>query len=470
MKKYIVILTCILLVSLGLSHLTFASIPSMQKESSERIPTLAPILEKVTPAIVNISAKGVVRVAPNPLLGDPAFRRFFGIPEQKQVPTEREVHSVGSGVIMDADKGYILTNLHVIDHADEIYVTTKDKRRFKATLIGSDDETDIAVLKIDADHLFSVHTGDSNQLQVGDYVVAIGNPFGIGQTVTSGIVSALGRSGLGIEGYEDFIQTDASINPGNSGGALINLKGELVGINTAIISRGGGNIGIGFAIPVSMAKVVMTQLIEHGAIKRGQLGLHIQDITPEIMSAMHLDVKEGALIAEVEPDSSAEKIGLHAGDVLISLNGEKVKSASDLKNKVGLLTVGQEVKVGFSREGKEMSATTQIGKLGSRLTANGIRIREGALEGAEFGGISDKSRYYHKLDGIQVLDIEANSVAAHSELHEGDIIVSVNQQPVTTPEEFVKTVKASQQPLLLNIRRGNMALFIVVSAGDNLVG
>ncbi|MBD3670046.1 MAG: trypsin-like peptidase domain-containing protein, partial [Gammaproteobacteria bacterium] len=278
MPKRIVSLSLVLLLGLLGMQPALAALPLTDSQGQE-LPTLAPMLEQATPSVVNINTRSKVRVQNNPLLDDPFFRHFFNVPEQ---PRERSAQSLGSGVIIDADKGYIVTNNHVIDKADEIQVTLRDGRTYDAELVGTDPETDVAVIRIEADNLNAVPMADSDTLRVGDFVVAIGNPFGLGQTVTSGIVSALGRSGLGIEGYEDFIQTDASINPGNSGGALVNLKGELIGINTAIFSQSGGNIGIGFAIPVNMARDVVDQLVRHGEVRRGILGVQAQDLTPQL--------------------------------------------------------------------------------------------------------------------------------------------------------------------------------------------
>ena len=325
----------------------------------EGLPTLAPLLEEVTPGVVNIATRGRVRLEQNPLFNDPFFRRFFEDPRFRRFfefpgdqPLERETQSVGSGVIVDAERGYVLTNHHVVANADEIVITLKDRRRLKGRVLGSDPETDIAVLIIPADHLRPVPLGDSDRLQVGDFVVAIGNPFGLGQTVTSGIVSALGRTGLGIEGYEEFIQTDASINPGNSGGALINLRGELIGINTAILGPTGGNIGIGFAIPVNMARRIMDQIIAYGTVQRGVIGVVVQDLTPELAEGFRLEALEGALIAEVASGSSAARAGLRAGDVITKVNGQPVRSASSLRNRIGLLRVGETAHLEMIRGGE----------------------------------------------------------------------------------------------------------------------
>src|SRR5579884_1764901 len=315
------------------------------------VPTLAPMLRAITPGVVNIAVKGRVREQ-NPLLADPFFRRFFNIPPDQRMQ-ERETQATGSGVIVDAAQGYVLTNSHVVEHATDIEVTTKDNRRFHAKLIDRDADTDVAVLRIQAQALTAVPLGDSDHLQVGDYVVAIGNSFGLGQTVTSGIVSALGRSGLGIEGYEDFIQTDASINPGNSGGPLVDLKGECVGINTAILAPGGGNIGIGFAVPVNMARRVMEQIIRYGSVQRGRIGVAIQDLTPDLAHAMNTSHTTGAVIARVDPGSPAERAGLRSGDLVVAINGVPVRSGTQLRNTIGLTRIGSSVDLTIDRRGSE---------------------------------------------------------------------------------------------------------------------
>jgi Do/DeqQ family serine protease len=327
--------------------------------------TLAPVIARVTGSVVNIATSSLVQVPTNPLFEDPFFRRFFNLPNQ---PREREVMSAGSGVIVDAANGYVLTNHHVIDKADQIRVTLKDGREFDAKLVGNDPDTDLAVLKIDASGLVALPFGDSDDLEVGDLVIAIGNPFGIGQTVTSGIISALGRRGLGIEGYEDFIQTDASINPGNSGGALVDSKGELIGINTAIIGPAGGNVGIGFAVPSNIARSIMQQLIEHGRVRRGRLGIVIQDVTPDLAKALGLAGTAGALISQVEPGSPAAQAGLKPGDVIIEVNGHEVEDSGDLRNQVGLASIGSKLDLTFYRNGQKR--TTSVGV---------VEVKQGAL-------------------------------------------------------------------------------------------
>lgn len=446
-----------------------AAIPQAQKAEAaipfglmeESVPSLAPIVQKVSPAVVNISTSGKVTIQNNPLLEDPLFRKFFEGLDIPSLPKEKQTQSIGSGVVVDAEKGYVLTNNHVVKGADKVYVTLSNKKKYEAKVIGKDAETDIAVIKIDGDSLTALPLGDSDSLQVGDFAVAIGNPFGLGQTVTSGIISALGRTGLGIEGYEDFIQTDASINPGNSGGALINLKGELIGINTAILAPSGGNVGIGFAIPINMAKNVMEQLVEHGKIKRGRLGIHIQDITPEISDAMGISADHGALVAKVEESSPAEKAGIKTGDIVTRLNGDDVQGASELRNKVGLMRIGEKVQLEVLREGKTLNFTIEV--LEAKDDAATIIAEEApALKGAKFSTIPADHPLYNNVKGIEVVEVNMGSPAWQAGLRKGDIVTSVNQQAVGSVEQLAKAAKASKNGILLNIRRGDAALFIVV--------
>lgn len=446
-------------------HSVHAAIPPLTAEGTP-MPTLSPILKPIMPGIVNISVKSKVKVQVPDMFNDPMFRRFFGeqfgLPPDGKMP-EREVQGAGSGVIVDAQKGYVITNNHVIDKADEIYVVLKDKRQVKAEVVGTDDETDIAVLKIKADNLTSIPVGKSSALEVGDFVLAIGNPFGLGHTVTSGIVSALGRSGLGIENYEDFIQTDASINPGNSGGALVNMRGELIGINTAILSRTGGNVGIGFAIPIDMVMSTMKQLTENGKIERGQIGIQIQDMTPELSEALGLSVHQGAVVARVQPGSPAEKAGLKDGDVVIGFNGMPVEGASNLRNRVGQLAVGQKVTLDILRDGAQKSSIdVVIGKREVAESGGGTAVTHPLLKGALFGAVPADLQSPDKGKGVFVQSVEPGSVADRAGLEEGDIIISCNRKLVNSVQELGAAASSSKRGLLMNIRRGDTALFIVI--------
>jgi len=432
----------------------YAALPA-QDSQGQPVPTLAPMLKKTLPGVVNVFTRTTVTVRQSPLLQDPFFRRFFNVPEQ---PTERTQQSLGSGVVIDADKGYIITNHHVIDGADEISVNLADGSTLKAELVGSDPETDVAVLKVKTDKLTALPRSDSDGLEVGDFVVAIGNPFGLGQTVTSGIVSALGRSGLGIEGYEDFIQTDASINPGNSGGALVNLKGELVGINTAILSKSGGNVGIGFAIPINMVHEVMTQLVEHGSVQRGSLGAQAQDLSPELASAFGIESRRGAVVTQVTKDSPADKAGLKTGDVITAINDRPVQDASDVRNRVGLLRIGETVKMAILRDGKPrtLSAVVKETKL---VSIEGEKLHS-RLTGAMLANIAEET-VKGKMEGVVVAEVAPSSQAMVSGLRKGDIIVQANRKPVNDLNSLRKAIDP-KGALLLNIQRRGGALFLLL--------
>ncbi len=423
----------------------------------EKLPSLAPMLERVTPAVVNIATEGRIRQNMNPLFADPFFRRFFNVPEQ---PIERKTSSLGSGVIVDAKRGLVLTNNHVIANAEQITVTLRDGRSLEAEVVGTDPETDVAVIKVPAENLTAIATTNSDDINVGDFVVAIGNPFGLGQTVTSGIVSALSRSGLGIEGYEDFIQTDASINPGNSGGALVNLRGELVGINTAIFSQSGGNIGIGFAIPINMAMSIMDQLLETGEVKRAFLGVSMQDITPELAEAFQLGRQSGAIINQVLDGSPADKAGIQPGDIILSVDGKKIKRAIDLRNRVGLLPVGSKVNMNILRDGKEKRLTVTV--TAKQLAKNEPRAVNKLLQGVTVSDLDQSSPYYGSLEGIQVVEVERGGTAWRSGLREGDVITSVNRIEVANVQAFLSAVDKFEESLLLRIIRGNNAAFLVI--------
>lgn len=433
----------------------YAHLPAMYEENGR--PTLSPLLEKVTPAVVNISVTGKARMQRNPLFNDPFFDRFFNIPQQGPVVPRQ---SVGSGVIVDARRGYVLTNHHVIADAEDVTVTLQDRRRFDAEVIGSDDGTDIALLKIDADGLTALELGDSTTLKVGDFVVAIGNPFGLGQTVTSGIVSALGRSGLNIEGYEDFIQTDASINPGNSGGALVDLDGRLIGINTAIIAPSGGNVGIGFAVPAHMVEAVMDQLLEYGEVRRGRLGIVIQDVTPDLADALDLDTAEGAVVTQVEPDSAAEEAGLKAGDVVIAVNDEPVAGSAALRNRIGLMQVGEEVGITVLRDGERRTIKAEIGKAQARSLSAGRSLPK--FSGAEFRNLDRDHPQYGEVKGVLVSQVDQGSPAWRNGLRSGDIILAVNRERVESVDELAQALEHAGPAIALNLLRGDTRMFLVI--------
>ena len=426
-------------------------------ENGDGLPSLAPMIKEAAPAVVNIATRGRAQVQQHPFLDDPFFRRFF---EGQPAPRQRETQSAGSGVIVDADKGLIVTNHHVIESAEEITVVLQNDRTYQATIIGSDPGSDIAVVQIDADGLTALPLADSEAAEVGDFVVAIGNPFGLGHTVTSGIISALGRSGLNPDGYEDFIQTDASINPGNSGGALVNLRGELVGVNSAIISRGGGNIGIGFAIPSNMVRSVMDQIVEFGEVRRGLLGVEIYTVTPDIADAYGLDEPGGALVSTVAPDSAAEDAGVKTGDVIVSVNDEPVKTAGELRNAIGLLRIGEDVRIGVIRDGRDRTLKAKLGERPTDVRVAAAEIHSG-LAGAAFGSADPDDPESPGVAGVQVLNVEAGSPAAQRGLRPGDVIVRVNRQRVESVPEL-RDAASNTSSLLLEIRRGNAALLLPI--------
>ena len=430
-----------------------AAMPAMVGDTP--VPSLSPIVKKVSPAVVNIATRGTIRDKgpQNPLLDDPFFRRFFDVPPDSG-PRERPFQSAGSGVIFDAKAGYIVTNAHVVENASEITVTLQDGRDLKAEVVGSDEPSDVAVLKVKSDGtLVQIGLGDSAKVEVGDFVLAIGNPFGLQHTVTSGIISGLSRSGINPDGYEDFIQTDASINPGNSGGALVNLRGELIGINTAILSRSGGNIGIGFAIPVNMAHSVMDQLVKYGSVKRGQLGVSMYTVTPDIAHALGLPNATGALVSQIVDGSPAEKAGIHVNDVITSVNGQQVKSNSELRNSIGLLRVGDKVDIGLLRDGKQLKVTAIITDTTTATTqATPAESIHKAFEGATLGDAPDGG-------GALVKSVEPGSAAAQSGLRNNDVIVGANRGRVTNLKQLRERAKGNAV-LVLEVRRGNGILII----------
>ncbi|MBK1617966.1 serine endoprotease DegQ [Lamprobacter modestohalophilus] len=403
----------------------------------EPLPSLAPMLAETVPGVVNVSTITEIAATEHPLLRDPFFRRFFDIPGHQR---NRESQSLGSGVVIDAKRGIILTNHHVVRAADTIRVTFDDGRRLEAELVGSDPETDIAVLRVEADALTAIPLADSDALLVGDFVVAIGSPFGLAHTVTSGIVSALGRTGLGIEGYESFIQTDASINPGNSGGPLVNLRGELVGINTAILAPGGGNVGIGFAIPTNMVKIVVEQILEHGSVRRGLFGAGVQDLTPEIASALEIDRFRGAVVAALEPDSPALRAGLKPGDIITGVDGRAVNSANDLRSRVGLLPPGTRIELEVLRDGKTRRLKAQIDDPYADFV-HGETLSP-ALEGALIGEATRRSNR-GQTRVVVVGPIRPGSPAWQNGLREDDLIIQLNGRAIAEVKDVAQALRGS---------------------------
>jgi Do/DeqQ family serine protease len=422
--------------------------------NGEPLPSLAPMLERVMPGVVNISTVTQIATEQHPLLRDPFFRRFFNIPGQRR---ERENQSLGSGVIVDAERGLIVTNHHVVENADAIRVTLHDGRRVESELIGSDAETDIAVLKVAANDLTETPIADSDALRVGDFVVAIGSPFGLAQTVTSGIVSALGRTGLGIEGYESFIQTDASINPGNSGGPLVNLRGELVGINTAILAPGGGNVGIGFAIPTNMVRTVVDQILEHGGVRRGLFGAAAQDLTPDLSAALGIELFRGAVITTVEPGSAAERAGLRPGDIITEVDGRLIGNAADLRNRIGLLSAGSAVELRILRNGDHRTLHGELADPFAEFIQG--KHLDPLLEGALIGE-TERNTVHGRRRLLAVGPLRPGSPAWLSGLREGDLILQANRQSIANLSDLRAALQAAGSQLfsLQVLRDGQLVL------------
>ncbi|WP_210441711.1 Do family serine endopeptidase [Vibrio crassostreae] len=417
---------------------------------NEQLPSLAPMLEQVTPAVVSIAVEG--KQVQRQQIPE-QFQFFFG-PEQTR---ERPFRGLGSGVIIDAKKGHIVTNYHVINGADDIKVKLHDGREYDAELIGGDQMSDIALLKLEkAKNLTQIKVADSDKLRVGDFSVAIGNPFGLGQTVTSGIVSALGRSGLNLENFENFIQTDAAINSGNSGGALVNLNGELIGINTAILGPNGGNVGIGFAIPSNMMKNLTEQILDFGEVKRGMLGVQGGEITSELAEALGYESSKGAFVSQVVPDSAADDAGLKAGDIIVSINGKGIDTFSELRAKVATLGAGKEIELGVVRDGKNKTFDVTLGESTNNKT-QAEKLHEG-LAGAELTNTTDSD----SATGVKVSSVAQGSPAEAYQLLKDDIIIGVNRQTVKNLAEFREILEKQPGVLALNIQRGDRTIYLVI--------
>jgi len=429
---------------LSLVAVSYAALPG--QVGGQPVQSLAPLVKKVAPAVVNIRVSQTVTTR-SPF-GDDTFRRFFGIPD------ERQVASAGSGVIVDAENGYILTNHHVVENADKIMISLINEDSLDAEIIGSDAATDIAVIKVDPTGLVELPIGESDDVEVGDFVIAIGNPFGLGHTVTSGIVSALGRTGISRNGYEDFIQTDASINPGNSGGALVNMNGELVGINSAIISRTGGNVGIGFAVPSEIARSIMRQILDFGEVRRGLLGVTITTIDKEGALALGAEVDSGALVSTIEPGSAAEKAGLQVDDIIVRVDDKDIDDSLELRNSIGLKGSGEEVEIEFVRNGKTSNVTAILGQQ-STSRSGGTEIHPG-LQGAQFASSSTSSGA-----GVDVTDVEPGSPAAQRGLRADDTIIAVNRRSIGDLREL-RAVAQDNRILFLLVQRGDRQLMLQI--------
>ncbi len=427
-----------------------AAIPS-QVPGQAALPSLAPMLEKVLPAVVSVKVEGT---APQSQRVPEELKKYFGDEGQGQA---QPFEGLGSGVVIDAAKGYVLTNNHVISQADKISVQMNDGREFEAKLIGGDDQSDIALLQLqNATNLTQIAVADSDKLRVGDFAVAVGNPFGLGQTATSGIISALGRSGLNLEGLENFIQTDASINRGNSGGALLNLNGELIGINTAILAPGGGSVGIGFAIPSNMARTLAQQLIDFGEVKRGLLGIKGMEMSADIAKAFNLNVQRGAFVSEVLPNSGSAKAGVKSGDVIVSLNDKPLSSFAELRSRIATTEPGAKVKLGLLRDGKPLTVEVTLDK--STSSSASAEMIAPALQGATLsdGQLKDGTK------GITLDSVEKSSPAAEAGLHQDDVIIGVNRTRVQSIAEMRKVLESKPAVIALQIVRGNDTLYILL--------
>lgn len=454
MKRVLTKTTLILFLCLSCLLNTFANAGAMPPDDR-----LAAMLKKVMPAVVYV--RGMIKITDPMTLRELEKQRMLG---NNNLPNTNSVSSVGSGVIIDAAKGYIITNAHVVKDAQTVNITMSDGRHYNARIIGMDKPSDVALLQVKAPGLTALPLADSSKLNVGDSVAAIGSPFGLNQSVTSGIISGLGRSTLGIENFENFIQTDASINPGNSGGALINMQGQLIGINTAILAPNQGNIGIGFAIPANMVKSVIDQLIQYGDVKRGILGIGAQDLTPDLASAFNITLDSGAAVTQVLPGSPALAAGFHVGDIVTSVNGTPIKNAADVVNTVGFLRVNSKVNVDILRSTGKMTLSAVL--IDPKDRNKKIEVSDPFLYGLTFQNFSAVSPLHGLVKGVLVMDVQEDSNAWVSDLRAGDVITSVNQIPVTSADELKAAVAKADKKILLNVLRGGSALFLVISRND----
>ena len=448
----------------GHSQALLNSSSAMSLDSERGVLSMAPLLDRITPAVVSINVRSTAKAPKLSNRNEELLERFFG----GRMPNEpREKRGLGSGVIVNADEGLIITNAHVIEDADEIIVTLKDKRQLEAEIVGTDKKTDIALIKVSAKKLAELKIAKASEVRVGDYVIAVGNPFGLSHSVTSGIVSALGRDNGSGDGYQDFIQTDASINPGNSGGALVNSKGELIGINSAIISRSGGNQGIGFAVPTNIVQAVMRQLISYGEVRRGRIGVLIGDITPTLKEALDLTTLDGALVSQVVEDSPAEKAGLKRDDVIISFNGGAIKDASDIRNAVGLVEPGERYTITYLREGRKIKRRIEVEAVDENdEQSDSLAMNNGpetkTFSGATLTNIPVDLNLRGGSEGVYVSAVEIGSKAQRAGLVRGDVIRSVNRRDVQNLENFNKLTKGEDGPFALSVERNGSTFYVAI--------
>ncbi|WP_034388582.1 Do family serine endopeptidase [Hellea balneolensis] len=469
MRKSLILGTAaiaLVIAPLALAQSSFLNNGAMTMDSQRGVLTMAPLLERVTPAVVSIDIRGTAKTPEMSGRNEELFERFFGgrLPDAQP----REKRGLGSGVIVDASKGLIITNAHVIDGADEITVTLEDKRQLEAEIVGTDKKTDIALIKVSARGLKELKLARASDVKVGDYVIAVGNPFGLSHSVTSGIVSALGRDrGGSRDGYQDFIQTDASINPGNSGGALVNSKGELIGINSAIVSRSGGNQGIGFAVPTNIVQGVVRQLESYGEVRRGRIGVLIGDITPTLKEALDLTTLDGALVSDVVEDSPAEKAGLKRDDVIIAFNGGDILDASDIRNAVGLVEPGERADITYLREGKRRTTRIEIEAVDEDDEDNSVTSSDNdpaseSFSGAELTDIPKDLDLRGGEEGVYIASVERGSKAQRAGLRRGDVIRAVNRKDITDLEDFEDIISDEDGPYALSVERDGSTFYAAV--------